>query len=224
MFEALQEPEAIDPDIPLDDQLIRWVTLAPEVRSRRDRFKRKISKSFKKFSVVTSNGTQWFLGDIFLRCGVEVDGGAHFWLQSSKMNPLIFGYCFSVMDEVRSRGMVQCTEQSGWKPITLPACLAVGGKGKAEVSIGGAMAAQAPPQVLPTSASGNFKMQVASWSVEDVCQHFAELGAQPEHLDAIRRELVNGAALANLTREDLRNDMKFPLGLVARHFSLLTDH
>ena len=55
------------------------------------------------------------------------------------------------------------------------------------------------------------------WTIDDVCQHFREMGASETHLSKIRDEAINGSVLAELSQDDLKSELSLPLGVRVNH-------
>ena len=54
--------------------------------------------------------------------------------------------------------------------------------------------------------------EVRAWNVEGVCAWAARLPLPEPRVEALRRAYVDGAALLELTSDEVRDELKFPLG------------
>ena len=63
-----------------------------------------------------------------------------------------------------------------------------------------------------------------NWTVDQVCAHFQLLGATDEHLALIRREMVDGEVLSELSSEELMTSLKLPLGICTKHKKWLREN
>lgn len=59
------------------------------------------------------------------------------------------------------------------------------------------------------------------WSIDEVCNHFAKLGATLDELRRLRNERIDGAALLMMEDSHLKDDLKFPLGLRLKHLNFI---
>src|SRR3990167_4770319 len=59
-------------------------------------------------------------------------------------------------------------------------------------------------------------MDITSWTIDDVCEHFIRLGAEGEDVVGLRKGKVDGEALSEFTEGDLK-DMGIPIGIVKKH-------
>jgi len=51
------------------------------------------------------------------------------------------------------------------------------------------------------------------WNVEQVCAFVSSLGAPQSVIETFENELIDGRALASLTDQELKEDLKVPLGI-----------
>ena len=65
---------------------------------------------------------------------------------------------------------------------------------------------------------------LSSWTVEQVCQHFERFGADGKDLQVIKEEKINGAALQELTEQELKTELGLPLGIRKQHRKWLQDN
>eukprot|EP00184_Porphyridium_aerugineum_P007531 CAMPEP_0184697732 /NCGR_PEP_ID=MMETSP0313-20130426/4600_1 /TAXON_ID=2792 /ORGANISM="Porphyridium aerugineum, Strain SAG 1380-2" /LENGTH=568 /DNA_ID=CAMNT_0027156565 /DNA_START=202 /DNA_END=1908 /DNA_ORIENTATION=- len=69
-------------------------------------------------------------------------------------------------------------------------------------------------EIAPSLVSSRIdSLPMRMWSVEDVCALFTRLGADPNQIDILRKEAINGAALMTLEEYEMRDELKLGVGI-----------